>query len=513
MARVKGQGGCLSEYSVIRLVSGGLESAERGPLDGHLVHCDRCARLVGEVARDTGSVSAGFADRLRPPVLSPGMTIANRYHVRRLLGVGAMGEVHEVDDNLLGTVVALKTLNARLAGDSNALARLKREVAAARSVTHPNVCRIFDLGSDAGNDKMAAFAFLTMELLSGVTLTRYLAAHGPLAPRDALPLLLQLADGLAAAHVAGIVHRDLKSENIMLVEPKRGGLRAVIMDFGLAGFDMPDESGVEHGSGFSGTVAYAAPERIAGGRATAASDVYSLGLIAHEMLTGKRPLPGVAAARIAGGGPLPAAWEKLIRRAIHHDPKVRFANGDALAAGLRALDVRARQGSAWARRRVALGAVAFAAALAVFTSWASRGRQEPPLPAVQEAQSVAMPPPRPAPATTRAPRVLSRSHAPVVVEQVGGTMPDPVPERRRRTPAKPLPASVGALTAMATPAPNAAPAAAAAPQLHPSDDDLVREVRFRPVAPRAAGGNMASEAELVDPFARRRPSRTADAAP
>ena len=225
----------------MRFFSGALDSAERGVMDGHLAHCDRCAQLVGEAARDTGAGSAGFSDRFRPPVLSPGMLIANRYHVRRLLGVGAMGEVHEVEDRLLGTVVALKTLNARLAGDASALARLKREVAAARSVTHPNVCRIFDLGSDQGNETLGAFAFLTMEYLPGVTLTKFLTAHGPYAPSAALPLLIQLADGLAAAHVAGILHRDLKAENVMLVDQKSGGVRGVIMDFGLAGFDMQDE--------------------------------------------------------------------------------------------------------------------------------------------------------------------------------------------------------------------------------------------------------------------------------
>src|SRR5262245_64707935 len=149
MGHVMGQGGrCLSEHGVLRLFTGALDSAEPGTVDGHLASCARCSRLVGEAARDTGTDSAGLGDRLRPPVLSPDSLIANRYHVRRLLGVGAMGEVHEVDDRLLGTVVALKTLNARLAGDSSALARLKREVAAARSVTHPNVCRTFDLGSD-----------------------------------------------------------------------------------------------------------------------------------------------------------------------------------------------------------------------------------------------------------------------------------------------------------------------------------------------------------------------------
>jgi len=276
------------------------------------------------------------------------MVIANRYHVRKLLGVGAMGEVHEVDDRLLGTVIALKTLNAKLAGDVGALGRLKREVAAARSVTHPNVCRIFDLGSDPGNDTQSAFVFLTMEYLRGVTLAKFLGAHGAYAPRDALPLLVQLADGLAAAHAAGIVHRDLKAENIMLVEAKSGGVRAVIMDFGLAGFDAPDEAGVEHGSGFSGTIAYAAPERIAGGRATAASDVYSLGLIAHEMLTNQRPLPGASNARLADGGPFPPAWETLLRRSLAVDPKARFANGAALSDALRDLNSGAQR-STWGR--------------------------------------------------------------------------------------------------------------------------------------------------------------------
>ena len=124
------------------------------------------------------------------------------------------------------------------------------------------------------------------------------------------------------------------------------------MDFGLAGFDVQDEAGVEHGSGFSGTIAYAAPERIAGGRATPASDVYSLGLIAHEMLTNRRPIPGVSGASLADGGPVPAAWAKLIRRAIQPDPMARFANGAALAEALRNLNA----GAATAARG-AVGAV------------------------------------------------------------------------------------------------------------------------------------------------------------
>jgi serine/threonine protein kinase len=514
MARVTGQDRrCLSEHGVMRLFSGALDSAERGVMDGHLAHCDRCARLVGEAARDTGAGSAGLGDRLRPPVLSPGMLIANRYHVRRLLGVGAMGEVHEVEDSLLGTVVALKTLNARLAGDTSALARLKREVAAARSVTHPNVCRTFDLGSDHGsNSAPGAFVFLTMEYLPGVTLTKFLTAHGPYAPRAALPLLIQLADGLAAAHVAGILHRDLKAENVMLVDQKSGGVRGVIMDFGLAGFDMQDEVGVEHGSGFSGTVAYAAPERIAGGRATPASDVYSLGLIAHEMLTNQRPIPGVSGARLADGRPLPASWERLIRRAIHLDPKVRFANGAALGEALRELAGGTKRGAAWGRRSVALAAVASTAVIAAVVSWTSRWRDERPL-LTTEAHAVTMPRALPEPEPARPAILLDRATAPVFVDQVVVPVVDSAAFARpkRSSGKRPPSAPVRALTAMASSRTDAPPASESPPRT--PDDDLVREVRFVPAAPVAASGGVASDADLVDPFARRRSQRGPDPAP
>ena len=230
---------------MVRLIAGRLGGTERGHVDGHLANCDRCVLLVSEATRDTGSAGARRADSLRPPLLLPGMIVASRYHVRRLLGIGAMGEVHEVDDELLGTTVALKTLNAKLAGNLTALARLKREVGAARRVTHPNVCRIFDLGIDHGNDTLGPCVFLTMELLPGVTLSKFLLAHGAVLPRRALPLLLQLADGLAAAHTAGVVHRDLKSDNVMFVEQEDHPLRAVITDFGLASFVMQDDGGVE----------------------------------------------------------------------------------------------------------------------------------------------------------------------------------------------------------------------------------------------------------------------------
>jgi hypothetical protein len=505
MARVTGQGGrCLSEHGVMRLFVGALTSAERGALDGHLSSCDRCARLVGEAARDTGTGSAGLGDSLRPAVLSPGMLIANRYHVRRLLGVGAMGEVHEVDDNLLGTVVALKTLNAGLAGDARALGRLKREVAAARSVTHPNVCRTFDLGADQGNDALGGFVFLTMEYLPGVTLTKFLTARGPFALGDALPLLIQLADGLAAAHAAGIVHRDLKSDNVMLVDQKSGGLRGVVMDFGLAGFDIPDEPGVEHGSGFSGTVAYAAPERIAGGRATPASDVYSFGLIAHEMLTNRRPIPGVAGARLADGRPLPPAWEKVIGRAIHHDPKLRFANGGALAEAFRALAGGAVRRASGGRRPIVFAVVASVALTAAIASWMARGRHERAF-VVPQAQAVVVPGPLPSPAPAAAAAAFAAgAGAP------GTASYRPMTAGLRRVAAKRAPAAPAPIARLA---PQTALPPAEAPRPQAPEDDLVREVRFSRAQPAVAGARPDSEGDLVDPFARRRSRQVADVRP
>ena len=483
----------------MRLFAGALESTERGALDGHLAHCDRCAQLLAEAVRTTGTGSAGLSERMRPAVLSPGMLIANRYHVRRLLGVGAMGEVHEVEDTLLGTIVALKTLNAKLAGDASALRRLKQEVAAARSVTHPNVCRIFDLGSDSGHEALGPFAFLTMEYLPGVTLTRYLTAHGPYARRDALPLLIQLADGLAAAHAAGIVHRDLKAENIMMVEAKSGGFRALIMDFGLAGFDMPDEIGVgvEHGSGFSGTVAYAAPERIAGGRATPASDVYSFGLIAHEMLTNQRPIPGASTPKLAGGAALPPVWERLLRRAIDVAPKARFANGGALAEALRGLGNTAKP-VVWGRRQATALAAMAVVAMAAVAGWTSRGRQEDP------ARQPNMPPamawrelPDPAPSPARVVVVPSPA-----VEEAAAPVVQPAPPavRRRTVARRTLVVSPPPVRGDAQPA-TAASAVVEAPAKSPADD-LVREVVFRPTRP--VPNDAAGDAELVDPFARRR---------
>jgi hypothetical protein len=479
-----GQGSrCLSESGVVDLLSGALESAERRDLEHHLDGCARCAQFIGEAANETGRPATPPAETLRPALLAPGTIIADRYHVRRLLGTGAMGEVHEVEDRLMGTMVALKTLNARLAGDTRALARLKREVAAARLVTHANVCRIFDLGIDRDRPELDALVFLTMEYLPGVTLSRFLRPR-PLSPTEALPLLIQLADGLGAAHAAGILHRDLKTENVMLVDQGDGGRRAVIMDFGLASFSVQDDTSLERGSGsgFSGTIAYAAPERMTGGRATAASDVYALGLIAREMLTGRSPaLTGRPAALPAELGPRVARrWEELLGRATHAAPVARFANGGALADALRLLGRKSARPPARARP-LALGLAAAAIIPAMLWLPALRG----PAPAPVATAVVALPrPPRAAAATM----VADSGQPPVTaVYKPGGDLAGSaprLPERvRKRRPGGDRVAVREAVTA---------PAVAAPPAAHPADD-LVRELRRAPAE---------DDFALADPFHR-----------
>ena len=271
-------------------------------------------------------------------IFAAGEILAERFRIVRLVGQGGMGQVFEAYDLELGTSVAIKAVRPEYSKDPLAIRRFKSEVHLARQVTHPNVCRIFDLfqhRQDSGwGQGGGALFFLTMELLDGEPLSERLL-RGPLPHDEAVTLLQDLAGALDAAHGAGIVHRDLKSSNIMLVAGEFGP-RAVITDFGLAsiGFDLdaaaaatsPREAKI-------GTPAYMAPEVLAGEEATAAADLYALGLVLHEMLTGSRPSP--VGERRQLDAALPPAWRPVLERLLEVRPQRRFrrASGalDALA--------------------------------------------------------------------------------------------------------------------------------------------------------------------------------------
>ena len=237
------------------------------------------------------SISDRDAERLHQGGLfASGELVANRFTIRRLLGRGGMGAVYEAHDREMNTVVALKTILPERDGSGNALARFKREIQVARLVTSHNVCRTFDIGYHALPDGQSVI-FVTMEYLRGQTLSEWLAKRPPLSIDEALPLIRQMANGLEATHQKGVVHRDFKSSNVMLVE-EMGTLRAVITDFGLARLADGDTDSAGLTRGPVGSPNYMAPEQVEGRTATPATDVYAFGVVIYEMLTGQWPYTG-----------------------------------------------------------------------------------------------------------------------------------------------------------------------------------------------------------------------------
>ncbi len=292
---------------------------------------------------------------LKQQFLSPGNFLAQRFQILRFLASGGMGEVYEAEDIELGERVALKLIRPDLLDDGRSLERFKREVHLARSVTHPNICRIFDLfrhqvSKGAESTAISGFVFVSMELLAGETLAEHLKRVPRMDTADALPIAVQAASGLAAAHEAGILHRDLKPGNIILV-PGTKRVRAVITDFGLALRSSSDSnrSGALTDTGKSlGTPAYMSPEQVEGRELTAASDVYSLGLVLYQMVTGTRAFgdasPLSLAVRRLREDPTPPCalvadldprWEAVILRCLDRDPARRFQSADEVSRALK----------------------------------------------------------------------------------------------------------------------------------------------------------------------------------
>jgi len=366
--------GVLDEPAVLGLDPAGPEDARFGP--GRDVDLPEGNR---ETSRET-------LDRVK--------ILAGRFEIIRPLGRGGSGAVYEAYDRDLGTSVALKTLRPEIALDPEARKRFRNEINLARRVTHPNACRIFDLFHHGEKT-----VFLTMELLEGRNLAEHLQRVGPMGIPEVLGIVEQVAAALTAAHEVGVVHRDLKSANVMLV-PCDEGTRAVVTDFGIATSTLPAEESALHLTRTGqvlGTPAYMAPEQLQGGKITPATDVYALGLMIYEMLTGELPFAGdtpfsVAAQRLHEPAPSPRLllpdldrnWERTILRCLRRDPEDRFRTpADVVAAlhGEVVVDPKGEvvPGSSSPEPRAGLGIGLGAAAAAVLVvgtfllwSWASR---------------------------------------------------------------------------------------------------------------------------------------------
>jgi hypothetical protein len=324
-----------------------------------------------------------------------------------------MATVHRAHDTRPDKTVAVKLLRREVIEDTDIAMRFRREALAATVLRHPNIVACLETGTDDGQP------FLVMDLIEGEDLAARLRRAGRLAPAEATRIGLDVARALGVAHIRGIVHRDVKPGNILLA---RDG-RAMVTDFGIARLSADAEGSVPGTT--LGSVHYFSPEQAQGETTTAASDVYSLGLVLYEMLTGQRAWRGgstteLATVRIGAAAPspkairpeVPTALDRVVVRALDPDPARRYANGNALAVALEPIVAQPDPSSPTVATNTAslvAGAAAVPAAAAAGGAMAAGGppRAQPPVPAT-------VPPMRPTPPPARAGIAAVRRASPAI---------------------------------------------------------------------------------------------------
>jgi eukaryotic-like serine/threonine-protein kinase len=313
------------------------------PLRKQMKVCPVCERKFPD-KMTLCSADASVLKRLDDPLL--GQTLAGKYKIEKLIKTGGMGSVYRGRHVLMDKTVAIKVLRPSLAGDDAVVARFSREAKAASKISHPHAVSVTDFG-EAEN----GVVFLIMEYLDGRTLKEVIVKEGPLPLGRAVEIVRQVAGALDAAHGHGVIHRDLKSENIMLVS-HNGDEWAKVLDFGIAKILQPVGSAADaeitQANLVVGTPQYMSPEQCSqSGALDARSDVYSLGIIIHEMLTGRLPFTGESATVVmmkqvqdpppsilSAGSAIPVAVDKVIQRALAKQPIDRFQSAGELSAAL-----------------------------------------------------------------------------------------------------------------------------------------------------------------------------------
>ena len=284
----------------------------------------------GAVAPKSDSGWLSSSDSISHGRFAPGALLDGRYRIIGLLGKGGMGEVYRADDLRLGQPVALKFLPDALRDESVRLAQFHNEVRTARQVSHPNVCRVYDIGEVDG------VLYISMEYVDGENLATSLRRIGRFPEDKAAEIARQLCAGLAAAHQRGVIHRDLKPANVML----DGAGRVRIMDFGLAAVGRIEDVR-------AGTPAYMAPEQLLGREVTQRSDIFALGLVIYELFTGRRAYTATSIGELVNQhesrslappsevvSAIDAAIDHIILRCLDPDPARRPASALAVAAAL-----------------------------------------------------------------------------------------------------------------------------------------------------------------------------------
>lgn len=324
--------------------------------------------------------------------LEPGTLLAGRYRIVELRGVGGMGFVYRALDQELDVEVAVKVLRPDRAAEHRMLERFRQELLLARQVSHPNVVRIHDIG------RHEDLWFLTMDYVPGRSLKDVLRQEGALSPERAAAIVREVALALEVAHAQGVVHRDLKPGNVLLDDRDR----PYVTDFGVA--RSIAETGLTRPGDVVGTPDYLAPEQARGEPVDHRADLYALGLILFEMLTGELPFSGgsyseVLAQRISGrprtladsGVDVPHRLQGVVEKLLERDPDDRFQSGAEVAAALEGHPVRRRLPRLRFGPRVAVSAAVLAlVALGLVVWWLRTGRDAEPSAAASAALGVAV---------------------------------------------------------------------------------------------------------------------------
>jgi serine/threonine protein kinase/tetratricopeptide (TPR) repeat protein len=313
-----------------------LAGASSGPGDAA---AGAATKAAGESSSDAATIAdsrpSSHASSGSTRILAPGTLLGSRYQITRILGQGGMGAVYQAHDRELGRNIAVKVIRPDLAADAGILQRFKQELILSRHVTHKNVVRIFDLGEADG------IKFITMEFVEGEDLRALLRREGKLSPKKALSVVRQICKALEAAHAEGVIHRDLKPQNVMR-DPQG---RVVVMDFGLA--RSLESDGMTQTGALVGTLEYMSPEQALGSALDQRSDLFAAGLIFYELLTGKPPYKAETA--IASlmkrtqqraipacevDTTVPAQLSAIVSRCLERDPKDRYQSAGELLADL-----------------------------------------------------------------------------------------------------------------------------------------------------------------------------------
>ena len=311
--------------------------------------------VSGSPVRQSPTVISGDGAGGNAILFQEGTLLGNRYEILALLGEGGMGAVYKAADREVDRIVALKVIRPEMAANPEILARFKQELLLSSKVTHRNVIRIYDLGEAQG------VKFITMEYLEGEDLLRILKQRGKLPVAEAVDIMEQVASGLAAAHREGIIHRDLKPGNIML--DKSG--RVVVMDFGLARTFSGD--GMTRTGAMLGTIEYMSPEQAQGMDVKASSDIFTVGLILYELLTGTTPFYSEsviasllkrtqerALSLVNVDSNIPGSLSNIVAKCLEKEPANRYQSADELDADLLAWQGKGgkRVSASSARRRM-----------------------------------------------------------------------------------------------------------------------------------------------------------------